>query len=131
MIRSPIPKMTLLAAILLAACANPRPRNEAFLWLRSIDGFNTIDDEHIMLSSGSKRALVKTFGWCEGLRYSEEIALDAPLGHLDERGVGHIVYRRGPFDRARCPIDRVTPVKDLKEAKRLVAAEKAMKEKRS
>ena len=125
---SPLPKVILALAI-LAACANPTRRNEAFLWLRSIDGFNTIDDEHIVLSSGSKRALVKTFGWCDGLRYSEEIAIDAPLGHLDERGVGHIVYRRGPFDRARCPIDRITPVQNLKEAKRLVAAEKEMKAK--
>jgi len=109
-----------------------KPENgaqDAFVWLRNIDGFNSIDDEHIVVSSGSKRALVKLFGFCEGLRYSETIAIDAPLGYLDRSGVGHVVYRRGFHDIARCPIDKVVAVKDLKEARALVEQEKAEKEK--
>ena len=104
-----------------------KPRRDAFLWLRNVDGFNSIDDEHIVLSAGSKSALVKTFGYCDGLRFAETIAIDAPLDYLDTKGMGHIVYRRGPYDRARCPIDRIVAVKDMKEAKALVAAEKAEK----
>jgi hypothetical protein len=106
------------------ADSTPRDR-DAFLWLRSIDGFNSIDDEHIVLSSGTKHALVKTFGRCDGLRFSETIAVDAPLGYLDRSGVGHLVYRRGLGDIARCPIDRIVAVKDLREAKALVEREKA------
>ncbi|MGH7806301.1 MAG: hypothetical protein ACREQJ_18275, partial [Candidatus Binatia bacterium] len=63
------------------------------------------------------------------LRFAETIAIDAPLDHLDATGVGHIVYRRGPYDTARCPIDRLVAVKDVKEAKAIVAAEKAEKAK--
>lgn len=113
--------------LLLVACAAPpaKSRTDAFLWLRDVDGFNTIDDEHVVLRAGSKAALVKTFGYCDGLRFAETIAIDAPLAYLDERGVGHIVYRRGPFDRGRCAIDRIVAVEDLKEAKAVVAAEKA------
>jgi hypothetical protein len=113
-----------------AATANPDERaKDAFLWLRNIDGFNSIDDEHIVVSSGSKRALVKLFGFCEGLRFAETIAIDAPLGYLDRSSLGHVVYRRGFHDVARCPIDRVVAVKDLKEARALVEQEKAEKEK--
>jgi len=102
---------------------------DTFLWLRNIDGFNSIDDEHIVVSSGNKHALVKLFGFCEGLRYAETIAIDAPLGYLDRSGVGQVVYRRDFHDIARCPIDRVVAVKDLKEARALVDQEKAEKEK--
>ena len=119
----------LLLAALIASCATAPEKREksAFLWLRTIDGFNAIDDEHLVLSSGSKHALVSLFGFCDGLRFSETIAIDAPLDHLDERGVGHIVYRRGPHDQARCPIDRVVAVENVKQAKEIVAAEKAEK----
>ena len=118
------PKGEMNAPAAPVADATPRDR-DAFLWLRSIDGFNAIDDEHIVLSSGTKHALVKTFGRCDGLRFSETIAVDAPLGYLDRSGVGHLVYRRGLGDVARCPIDRIVAVKDLKEAKALVEREKA------
>ena len=124
-----------LSFTIVACAASPKtatdesatPRRDAFVWLRNVDGFNSIDDEHVVLRAGSKAALVKTFGYCDGLRFAETIAIDAPLGYLDEKGVGHIVYRRGPYDRARCPIDRIVAVKDVKEAKALVAAEKAEK----
>jgi hypothetical protein len=107
--------------------AGESAQRDTFLWLRNIDGFNTIDDEHIVLSSGTKHALVKTFGRCYGLRYAETIAIDAPLGYLDRSGVGHIVYRRGFGDTARCPIDRLVAVKDRKEARALVEKESAEK----
>ncbi len=109
--------------------ATPRER-EAFLWIRNIDGFNTIDDRHIVLHGGvDKHALVTTFGHCFGLRDSETIAVDAPLPYLDKAGLGHIIYSQGLAGRARCPIDKIVAVKDLKEAKALVAAEKAEKTK--
>jgi len=108
--------------------ATPTPSDDrAFLWLRNVDGFNSIDDQHIVLSSGNKHALVTTFGPCFGLRDSETIAIDAPLGYLDKSGLGHIVYRRGPHDRGRCPIDRLVPVEGVKQARELVAKEKAEK----
>ena len=123
--------LSFAVVLLLSACAAPaaKPRNNACLWLRNVDGFNSIDDEHVVLSAGSKSALVKTFGYCDGLRFAETIAIDAPLDYLDEKGMGHIVYRRGPHDQARCAIDRIVAVKDVKEAKALVAAEKAEKAK--
>ena len=127
--RTPMRRLFVGLSFLLVACAAPaaKPRDGAFLWLRNVDGFNSIDDEHVVLRAGSKAALVKTFGYCDGLRFAETIAIDAPLDYLDEKGMGHIVYRRGPYDRGRCPIDRIVAVKDMKEAKALVAAEKAEK----
>jgi len=96
---------------------------DTFVWLRNVDGFEAIDDEHVVLTSGTRRALVKTFGRCDGLRFAETIGVDAPLGYLDRSGVGSLVYRRGFGDVARCPIDRVVAVKDTKEARELVAKE--------
>jgi hypothetical protein len=132
--RPPFRHLILATAALLAACAAPAAKAEnsgksSFLWLRNIDGFNSIDDEHIVLSAGTRKALVKTFGWCDGLRFAETIAIDAPLDYLDKQGVGHIVYRRGPHDQARCPIDTIVAVESVKEAKEIVAAEKAEKAK--
>jgi hypothetical protein len=114
-----------LAALMLTSCAAPRSDGNAFFWLRDVDGFNTIDDEHIVLSAGRKQALVTTFGPCLGLRDAETIAVDAPLGYLDKSGVGSIVYRRGPFGRGRCPIERVVSVESVAQARELVAKEKA------
>jgi hypothetical protein len=134
--RTPVRQILVALSFVLVACTTSQtartdeaPRRDAFLWLRNVDGFNTIDDEHVVLRAGSKAALVKTFGYCDGLRFAETIAIDAPLDYLDEKGVGHIVYRRGPYDRARCAIDRIVAVKDMKEAKAIVAAEKAEKAK--
>jgi hypothetical protein len=126
----------LLVAILCIGCAattetgaKPRDANDAFLWLRTIDGFNSIDDEHIVVSSGSRHALVKTFGQCDGLRYAEQIGIEAPLGYLDKSGVGTIIYREFGGWKRRCPIDRIVAVANLKEARERVAAENAEKEK--
>jgi Family of unknown function (DUF6491) len=102
---------------------------DTFLWLRNVDGFESIDDEHIVLTSGTKRALVKTFGRCDGLRYAETIAVDAPLGYLDRSAFGNIIYRQSFTGPRRCPIDRIVAVKDTKEARALVEQEKAEKEK--
>jgi hypothetical protein len=112
-----------------APSATPTPSdNRAFLWLRNVDGFNSIDDQHIVLSAGRKQALVTTFGPCLGLRDSETIAVDAPLGYLDKSGLGEIVYRRGFHDRGRCPIDRIVAVDSLAQAREIVAKEKADKQ---
>ncbi len=109
--------------------ATPRER-DAFLWIRNIDGFNAIDDQHIVVRGGvSKHALVTIFGHCFGLRDSETIVIDAPLPYLDKPGLGQIIYSQGLAGKARCPIDKIVAVKDLKEAKALVAAEKAEKTK--
>jgi len=117
------------AADTASPSATPTPSdNRAFLWLRNVDGFNSIDDQHVVLSAGRKQALVTTFGPCFGLRDSETIAVDAPLGYLDKSGLGQIIYRRGLHDRGRCPIDRIVAVDSLAQAREIVAKEKADKQ---
>ena len=111
------------------AQAKPQDAQSAFLWLRTIDGFNAIDDEHVVVDSGNKHALLTTFGYCDGLRYAEQIAIEAPLGYLDRSALGTIIYRQFPGLKRRCPIDRIVVVADLKEARDRVAAEKAEKAK--
>jgi hypothetical protein len=127
----------LVCAVLAAACtgSTARPEKNAaaeatperggvFLWLRDVDGFDSIDDEHIVLHAGRRLALVKTFGPCYGLRDSETIAVDATLDHLDARAPGSIIYRMPFGERGRCPIDRVVEVSSLQEAKEQVAKER-------
>ena len=132
MIRSSLPRLFLGGLLIVAACAAPVKRDDAqntFLWLRSIDGFDSIDDEHVVLHAGNKYALVKTFGRCDGLRFAEEIAVDSPLGYLDKSGFGSIIYRQVGWGKRRCPIDRIDAVASSKEARDRVAAEKADKAK--
>ena len=129
-----VPRTLLLSVLVwsLIGCntgSSAKPaRDDAFVWLRSIDGFNAIDDEHIVLTSGRKYALVKTFGRCDGLRFAETIAVDAPLGFLDKSGLGHIIYERFPRQRGRCPIDKVITVESVQQAKDLVTKEKQSKQ---
>ncbi len=111
------------------AQAKPQDAQSAFLWLRTIDGFDAIDDEHVVVHSGNKHALVTMFGYCDGLRYAGQIAIEAPLGYLDRSALGTIIYRQFPGFARRCPIDRIVAVADLKEARDRAAAEKAQKAK--
>ena len=120
----PAPVLSATSTAKTAASAD----RDTFVWLRNVDGFEAIDDEHVVLTSGTRRALVKTFGRCDGLRFAETIGVDAPLGYLDRSGVGSLVYRRGFGGAARCPIDRVVAVKDTKEARELVAKESSDKQ---
>src|ERR1044071_7152331 len=115
-----------IVAALLATAMSAKA-DDAFLWLRSVDGFNSIDDQHIVLSAGRKQALGTTFAPCFGLRDSETIAVDAPLGYLDKSGLGDIIYSRGFHDRGRCPIDKIVAVDSLAEAREIVAKERAEK----
>ena len=127
------PRRLLLSVLVwgLLGCSAGSPAKPAgddtFLWLRNIDGFHSIDDEHVVLSSGTKHALVKTFGRCDGLRFAETIGVDAPLGYLDKSGLGHIIYERFPRARGRCPIDEVVAVEGVKQARERIAKEKAEK----
>lgn len=98
---------------------------KVFLWLNNIDGWNAIDDEHIVLYGGVKEAaLVTTFGACPGLSYAEKIAVKAPLRYVDKSALGTIFYDTPGYTNRRCQFDTVEAVKDLQEAKALVAARK-------
>jgi hypothetical protein len=98
---------------------------KVFLWLNNIDGWNSIDDEHIVLYGGAKEAaLVTIFGTCPGLSYAESIAVKAPLRYVDKSALGTIFYDTPGYTNRRCQFDTVEAVKDLKEAKALVAARK-------
>ena len=121
-------KSTWFWVVVLATVVSVNADDRAFLWLRDVDGFNTIDDQHVVLSAGRKQALVTTFGPCFDLRFAETIAVDAPLGYLDKSGVGSIVYSRGFHDRGRCPIDKIVAVDSLAQAREIVAKEKAEKQ---
>ncbi len=116
-----------LGTIAVEAFAASGKSDDSFMWLRTIDGFNVIDDEHIVLTNGSKRALVKTFGRCPSLSFSETIAIDSPLPYVNKSGLATIVYKQSGLGLQRCPVDTIVRVKDLKEARALVKAEKAAK----
>jgi hypothetical protein len=120
------PKAAKEASAETSAKAKP---DKAFLWLRSISGWNSIDDEHIVLYGGvNQAALATTFGPCLGLSFAETIAVEAPLSYLDRSAFGTIHFvESGSRIRRRCQIDTLESVKDLKEAKALVESRKQQK----
>lgn len=101
---------------------------ETFMWLNSINGWNSIDDQHIVLHGGPKQvALVTTFAPCYGLSYAETIAVKAPLRYLEGNAFGTIFFNDSGYGARRCPIATIESVKDVKEAKSLVASRKQQK----
>jgi hypothetical protein len=103
-------------------------KKEPFIWLNNINGWNSIDDEHIVVYGGpGQAALITLFGSCYDLSYAETIAVKAPLGYLDRGGIGKVIFSSSGYGRRECPIDTLDAVKDLKEAKALVATRKAQK----
>jgi hypothetical protein len=77
------------------------------VFVQTIDGFNVIDDETLIIYTGPRSAYrVNLFGHCMGLRWTETIGIDSRDGRLCWPSNSHIVF----FDhgiKSSCPVDSV------------------------
>lgn len=93
-------------------------------WVKEINDFSVIDDEHVVLrGAGSRYYLATLFGTCLGIGYTESIALSSVTSTICENGGEHITFRdvTGPQS---CLISQVERVADIKEARAIVAKRK-------
>lgn len=77
------------------------------IFVRSIDGFNTIGNSAVIVYTGPSEAYrVDVAGYCYGLRDSETIAFDSNDGMLCWPSNSHIITSKGH----RCMVTSVLPV---------------------
>ena len=77
------------------------------VFVRSIDGFNVIDDSTLIIHTGpSQDYRVNLFGPCIGLRWAETIAIDSRDGMLCWPSNNHIIFSDSGIKR-RCAVDTV------------------------
>src|SRR5262250_1164412 len=77
------------------------------VFVRTIDGFNVIDDQTLIIYTGPNSAYrVNLFGYCQGLRWTETIAIDSRDGMLCWPANNHIIFFDHGF-RNTCPVDSV------------------------
>lgn len=98
-------------------------RNTECIYARNISGFNTIDDRHVLFTSGvNKKHLVTTFGRCHQLQWAETIAIKTTSSWTCSYSNDNIIYNDGTGPR-RCPIADITRVESMDEAREIVASE--------
>lgn len=94
-------------------------------FVRTIDDFHVIDNEHVVLRGAGRRYYLATlFSDCTGLRFTESIALTSRTGTICEYGGEYIVFDDTGF-RQRCYIDKVERVDDIAAARALVEQREA------
>lgn len=98
-------------------------KNSECIHVRNITGFNTIDDHHVLFTSGAnKKHLVTTFGRCHQLQWSETIAIKSTTNWTCSNSKDTILYNDGLSPR-RCPIADITRVESMAEAREIVESE--------
>lgn len=119
-----------LLALGLAAPAalaqDPAPEAQAgedapnCVWLRNINGYTVLDDQHVVLNGGvSRHYLVTTRTRCSGLRFGVQIATSFDdTERLCQPMLEYII----PEDGWRCAIDTVEEVESIERARELVEA---------
>jgi hypothetical protein len=81
-----------------------RAADDHCIFLRTIDGFNVINDEALIVFVGPREAYrVNLFGRCTSLPWTETIAIDSRDGMLCWPSNNHIITGRGE----RCLVDSV------------------------
>lgn len=98
------------------------------VFVRTIDGFNVIDDQTLIIYTGPSSAYrVNLFGYCPGLRWTETIAIDSRDGMLCWPSNGHILtFEHGM--KNSCPVDSVLKMAPA-DIDKLKAEKKAEKNK--
>ncbi|MGX6648204.1 DUF6491 family protein [Maricaulaceae bacterium MS644] len=89
--------------------------------LRGVNGYQVIDDQHLVLTGGASRYyLVTTTSRCSGLRFGAQIGTSfGDNARLCPPIVEYVI----PDDGWRCAIDTVEEVESLEEAEQRAAAE--------
>ena len=96
-------------------------RDDCF-YLRTINGFDAIDDEHLWVDGvGDDQFLLTMAFRCNGIRFANAIALADRMGRMCPGSFGRIVYRDAGM-RRECRIDDVQAVSSKDEAKAIVEA---------
>lgn len=121
---------TYLASILFATCiwapsavASDEGDRSSCVNLRNINGYNVIDNQHVVLNGGASRHyLVTTAGSCPDLRSGVRIATSFSANtRLCRPFIEYLIPERG----FRCPIDTVEQVDSLDAARALIAEREA------
>ncbi|MEQ8435161.1 MAG: DUF6491 family protein [Oceanicaulis sp.] len=88
--------------------------------LRGVNGYQVIDDQHLVLTGGASRYyLVTTTSRCSGLRFGAQIGTSfGDNARLCPPIVEYVI----PDDGWRCAIDTVEEVESLEEAEQRAAA---------
>jgi hypothetical protein len=91
--------------------------------LRGVNGYQVIDDQHLVLTGGASRFyLVTTTSRCSGLRFGAQIGTSfGDNARLCPPIVEYVI----PDDGWRCAIDTVEEVESLEEAEQRAAAASA------
>ncbi|MFW5660673.1 MAG: DUF6491 family protein [Oceanicaulis sp.] len=87
--------------------------------LRNVNGYQVIDDRHLVLTGGASRYyLVTTRSRCSGLSFGAQIGTSfGDNARLCEPMVEYVI----PDDGWRCAIDTVREVDSLEEARQIAA----------
>lgn len=94
---------------------------------RSINSFDTIDDEHVYIkATGNKHYLFTMQRRCFGLRSAMGIGIKDTMSSVCSKGFGEIVYRDAGRAQS-CRIDTIESVASKDDAKGLVKDRKEMK----
>lgn len=125
MIKSALFAAAGLALAAPAAIAQPAGDEETSrcVYLRNINGYTVLDDQHVVLNGGASRHyLVTTRTRCSGLRFGVQIATS--FGETERlcRPFAEFII---PDDGWRCAIDTIEEVETLERARELVAARAA------
>jgi hypothetical protein len=98
--------------------------NDRF-YVRNINGWRAVDNHHLVVWAPSKKHtyLLKTFGYCPGLRFAETIGIDSRLPYISNGAPAHIIVLNSSFNY-RCAVDRLERVESFKAAKALVTERK-------
>lgn len=88
--------------------------------------FKAIDNRHVVLYGPSRKHgfLATMFGYCSGLRFADEMAIDSRLPFLSARQSAAIIIFTP--HKQRCTIKTFEPVKDFAAAKALVKQRKEL-----
>ncbi|MGJ3230529.1 MAG: DUF6491 family protein [Oceanicaulis sp.] len=103
-----------------AAAAQESDEANSCVSLRSINGYQVIDDRHLVLTGGASRYyLVTTRTRCSGLRFGAQIGTSfADNARLCPPMVEYVI----PDDGWRCAIDTVVEVESVEEAEQIAAS---------
>ncbi len=97
------------------------------LYVRSINGFNSIDDEHVIFTVGAnKKYLVSTFNKCHNLDWSEQIAIKSSGSWTCSYSADKLIYSDGISHRT-CLISNIQFVESSEQAHKIAAAKKQHK----
>jgi len=113
--------------LVLAGCASTDTTpesasgNDCFN-IRTVNNWSVIDKDHVYIEAlGNDNFLLTLFSSCQGLKFTQVIALSNHMGRMCPNDFGRITYRDGGM-RSSCQIDNVERVADKEEAAALVEA---------